>query len=110
MTLAGGAARAAPPALVIFAALVICVAVLAALVAATGTPVDDQSAQSITPHRHFFQTPSGLVEVGPRVCDDPAAQKAFSKFHERVHASAPLAKGAARGDHDSRVLVCPLAP
>ena len=40
----------------------------------------------IPPHRHFMQTPSGqLVEVGPRVCDDPSLQHAFNLFHSNVH-------------------------
>ena len=37
-------------------------------------------------HRHFVQTTSGtLVEVGPRVCDDPSLQDAFNQFHSNVH-------------------------
>lgn len=40
----------------------------------------------IPPHRHFIQTPAGmLVEVGPRVCDDPSLQDAFNQFHSNVH-------------------------
>ncbi len=40
----------------------------------------------IPPHRHFVRTPSGtLVEVGPRVCDDPSLQDAFNQFHSNVH-------------------------
>jgi hypothetical protein len=40
----------------------------------------------IPPHRHFVQSPLGeLVEVGPRVCDDPALQHAFNQFHSNVH-------------------------
>ncbi len=40
----------------------------------------------IPPHRHFIQTPTGeLVEVGPRLCDDPSLQHAFNQFHSNVH-------------------------
>ncbi len=37
-------------------------------------------------HRHFVALPSGeLVQVGPRVCDDPSLQDAFNQFHSNVH-------------------------
>ena len=43
-------------------------------------------ADPIPPHRHFVASPSGtLVEVGPRVCDDPSLQHAFNQFHSNVH-------------------------
>jgi hypothetical protein len=43
-------------------------------------------ADPIPPHRHFVQQPSGeLVEVGPRLCDDPSLQHAFNQFHSNVH-------------------------
>ncbi|MDP9357799.1 MAG: hypothetical protein M3R02_21425 [Chloroflexota bacterium] len=29
-----------------------------------------------------------MVEVGPRVCDNPALQHAFNQFHFNVHAGA----------------------
>ena len=46
----------------------------------------------IPPHRHFIETASGeLVEVGPRLCDDPSLQDAFNQFHSNVHhALSPL--------------------
>jgi hypothetical protein len=37
------------------------------------------------PHRHFIQTANGLVEVGPRYCDNPALREAFTQFHANTH-------------------------
>jgi hypothetical protein len=73
--------------------------VLAAIVAATGGRVDEADRASVAPHRHFVQTPNGLVEVGPRACDDPAARDAFARFHARVHGSATTSSvaGGLRG-------------
>ena len=48
----------------------------------------DPNVPNITAHRHFLATPSGLVQVGPRLCDDPKFQKGFNQFHINVHASA----------------------
>ena len=43
-------------------------------------------ADPIPPHRHFIESPSGkLIEVGPRLCDDPSLQHAFNQFHSNVH-------------------------
>jgi len=39
-------------------------------------------------HRHFIETKNGLVEVGPRLCDDPSLQPAFNQFHFNVHLGA----------------------
>lgn len=49
----------------------------------------DPNVPNITAHRHFLATPSGkLVQVGPRLCDDPRLQAGFNQFHINIHASA----------------------
>ena len=54
---------------------------------ATALPsLADPNLPNIRPHRHFITTPNGkLVEVGPRVCDNPSLQGAFNQFHSNVH-------------------------
>jgi hypothetical protein len=48
----------------------------------------DPDVPNIPAHRHFVQTASGkLVQVGPRLCDDPSLQQAFNQFHVNVHHS-----------------------
>lgn len=42
-------------------------------------------APPIPPHRHFLQTPNGLMPVGPQVCEHPGLQAAFNQFHAAVH-------------------------
>ncbi len=57
----------------------------------------DTNLPDIRPHRHFIQTPGGeLVEVGPRVCDDPSLQAAFNQFHANVHAAVRGSQGPAQ--------------
>ena len=52
----------------------------------TGLADPNLDADPIPPHRHFVERPSGeLVEVGPRLCDDPSLQHAFNQFHSNVH-------------------------
>src|SRR5215217_5724103 len=52
------------------------------------TALADPDLGDVAKHRHFVQTPSGeLVQVGPRVCDDPSLQDAFNQFHYNVHHS-----------------------
>ena len=58
------------------------------LVAGAAVAVADPNVPNISPHRHFLQTPAGLVQVGPRLCDDPSRQQAFNQFHINVHSSA----------------------
>lgn len=48
----------------------------------------DPNVPNIAAHRHFLATPSGLVQVGPRLCDDPRVQRGFNQFHINIHASA----------------------
>ena len=61
--------------------------VAGAVLAATVVPgLADPNLPNISAHRHFIQTPDGrLVEVGPRLCDDPSLQSAFAQFHSNVH-------------------------
>jgi hypothetical protein len=54
--------------------------------AVAGAPaVSAGQAPPIFPHRHFLQTPTGQVPVGPQVCEDPNLQSAFNQFHATVH-------------------------
>ena len=51
----------------------------------------DPNLPDITPHHHYIQQPDGtLVEVGPRVCENPALQPAFNQFHYNIHHALPL--------------------
>src|SRR5215204_830263 len=46
----------------------------------------DPNLSDVTSHRHYIQTEDGkTVQVGPRVCDDPALQHAFNEFHANTH-------------------------
>lgn len=62
----------------------------------------DPKLPNIPAHRHFVKAPNGeLVEVGPRVCDNPNVQQAFNQFHVNVHATNGAAIGpAAPGLHN----------
>lgn len=54
----------------------------------------DPNLPNIRHHRHFIETPNGeLVEVGPRVCDNPALQAAFNQFHSNIHHAVPGSPG-----------------
>ena len=73
---------------------------LIVLTIATGVLVGGASLASADPnlpdvgaHRHFIQTPSGLVQVGPRLCDDASLQHAFNEFHFNVHHSGTSPTG-----------------
>jgi hypothetical protein len=62
---------------------------LAVLVAGATVAVADPNVPNIPAHRHFVQTPAGkLVQVGPRLCDDPSLQQAFNQFHINIHSSS----------------------
>lgn len=70
----------------------------------TAIAVADPGLPDITPHRHFVQTDQGLVQVGPRVCDDSRLQRAFNQFHSNVHvavAESPGPEHSAPGLHNS---------
>ena len=42
-------------------------------------------APPVPPHRHFLETPQGLIPVGPQVCENPGLQAAFNQFHAGIH-------------------------
>ena len=64
----------------------------------------DPNLPDIRHHRHFIVTATGeLIEVGPRVCDDPSLQAAFNQFHSNVHrgvAGSPGPEESAPGLHN----------
>lgn len=68
--------------------LIVLTIATAVLVGGAAVAVADPNVPNIAPHRHFIQTQAGLVQVGPRLCDDPSLQKGFNQFHINVHASA----------------------
>jgi hypothetical protein len=69
--------------------IVLLLALATALIAiAAGVAVADPSLSNVAAHRHFIQTESGLVQVGPRLCDDPSLQNAFNQFHANIHSHA----------------------
>jgi hypothetical protein len=51
----------------------------------TGAAVADPNLLNVPAHRHYIHTNNGLVEVGPRLCDNPALQSAFNQFHANIH-------------------------
>lgn len=81
------------------------IATLVAALGMTAIAVADPNLPNITPHRHFVQNEQGLVQVGPRVCDEPGLQAAFNQFHSNVHhavAQSPGPEHSAPGLHNSR--------
>jgi hypothetical protein len=52
---------------------------------AGGATSDPDLILTATPHRHYIQTDSGRVEVGPRYCDDADLKAAFTQFHANTH-------------------------
>ena len=69
--------------LVLAATTAVLIGVLAAVAIA------DPGVPDIAAHPHFVQNASGeLVQVGPRLCDDPSLQQAFNQFHINVHSSS----------------------
>ena len=80
-------------------------ATFVASLGATGIAVADPSLPNITPHRHFVENNQGLVQVGPRVCDNPDLQRAFNQFHSNVHVKVEESPGpehSAPGLHNFR--------
>ena len=61
----------------------------------------DPDLTNVPPHRHYVQTSQGMVEVGPRVCDNPSLQRAFDQFHNNLHVATSSSIGpAAPGLHN----------
>lgn len=66
-------------------ALIVALAGGAALLGTALPTLADRNVPDIPAHRHFIQTKNGLVEVGPRFCDNSSLQQAFNQFHVNVH-------------------------
>ncbi len=68
----------------------------------SGSAIADPNLTNVPPHRHYIQTATGqLVQVGPRVCDDPSLQAAFNQFHNNLHVVTSSGIGpAAPGLHN----------
>lgn len=84
--------------------MLIATLVAAAALGMTAIAGADPNLPNIPPHRHFVQTSQGLVQVGPRVCDDASLQRAFNQFHSNVHHAVPGSPGpeeSAPGLHNS---------
>ena len=78
------------------------VASVAASLLFVATGRADPNLSNVPKHRHYVKTESGeLVEVGPRVCDNPDLQRAFNQFHNNIHSASGSAIGpAAPGLHN----------
>lgn len=77
------------------------VAAIAAILISVATSQADPKLTNIPRHRHFISTPDGLVEVGPRLCDNPNLQGAFNQFHNNIHVVSGSGIGpAAPGLHN----------
>jgi len=60
----------------------------------------DPDLSDVSPHRQFIKiSATEVVEVGPRVCDDPDLRSAFNRFHNNLHVTAGFGP-AAPGLHD----------
>jgi len=74
---------------------------MTAILIAVATSRADPNLGNIPPHRHFVNTPGGVVEVGPRVCGNPDLQRAFNQFHNNIHIATGSSIGpAAPGLHN----------
>jgi hypothetical protein len=84
--------------------IVASVAGVAAILFTVTTSRADPNLTNIPKHRHYVKTPTGeLVEVGPRVCDNPDLQRAFNQFHNNLHAVSGSGIGpAAPGLHNHK--------
>ena len=78
------------------------VAGLAAILIGVATSRADPNLKDVPAHRHWVKTADGsLVEVGPRVCDNPDLQRAFDQFHNNIHVVTASGIGpAAPGLHN----------
>ncbi len=75
------------------------IAVFAGVTATTS--LADPNLSNVGAHRHWIDTPDGLVQVGPRVCDNPSLQAAFNQFHNNLHVAGGTSIGpAAPGLHN----------
>lgn len=77
------------------------VAGMAALMIAVATSRADPNLNNVPAHRHYVETASGLVEVGPNLCENPKLQRAFNQFHNNIHVASGSSIGpAAPGLHN----------
>ena len=78
------------------------VASVAAVLVVVATSNADPNLSNVPKHRHYIRTESGdLVQVGPRLCDNPDLQRAFNQFHNNIHVASPTSIGpAAPGLHN----------
>jgi hypothetical protein len=82
---------------------VLVVLALIGMFAWSGSALADPNLTNVPPHRHYIQNAAGLVQVGPRVCDDPSLQRAFNQFHNNIHVVTTSGIGpAAPGLHNLR--------
>ena len=62
--------------------LIVLTIAAAVLIAGATVASADPNVPNIAAHRHFLATPSGgLVQVGPKLCDDARVQSGFNQFH-----------------------------
>ena len=75
---------------------------IAAVFVTVATTRADPNLHNVPKHRHYVRNESGdLVQVGPRVCDDPSLQRAFDQFHNNLHSVTATGIGpAAPGLHN----------
>ena len=60
--------------------------VLTGMLGIAGVAIADPGLSNVPAHRHFVKTPDGgMVQVGPRLCDNPNLQHAFNQFHANIH-------------------------
>jgi len=78
------------------------VAGIGGIMIAMATSRADPNLTNVPRHRHYVRTAEGsLVEVGPRLCDNPNLQNAFNQFHNNIHVASGSAIGpAAPGLHN----------
>ena len=77
------------------------VSIVALVLVTAGTSLADPDLTNVPPHRHWIGTSSGLVQVGPRVCDNSNLQNAFNQFHNNIHVATGASIGpAAPGLHN----------
>ena len=78
------------------------VAGIGGIMIAVATSRADPNLTNVPRHRHYVRTAEGsLVEVGPRLCDNPKLQNAFNQFHNNIHVASGSAIGpAAPGLHN----------
>jgi hypothetical protein len=69
------------------------VAGVAAILFTRATIRADPDLTNVPPHRHYVRTSQGIVEVGPRVCDNPNLQRAFDQFHNNLHVATSSSIG-----------------